>query len=363
MTDLRQTVFYPLHRELGAKMVAFAGYCMPLRYPAGVIAEHHHTRAAAGLFDISHMGQFLLGGASAARQLEKLCPGDITGLQSGQQKYTVFTNDQGGIIDDLIITRLDEEYHLVVNAACKAKDYAHLQRHLPGDCRLRELSGQALLALQGPRSAEILEKYCPEASALAFMSACKTEIHGMPCQIARCGYTGEDGFEIAIANEQAMPLARMLLAEDAVQAIGLGARDTLRLEAGLSLYGHELNETVTPVEAGLAWLVKNQRGSYPCSAIIQRQLQQGPPCKRIGLRPEGRILLREGAALCNAAGERVGTVTSGGFGPTVGGPIAMARVATTHSAPGTSLYATIRNHQVAVTSVSLPFVPHHYHRP
>ncbi len=363
MTNLQQTALHPLHLELGAKMVAFAGYRMPLRYPAGIIAEHRHTRSAAGLFDISHMGQFLLCGESAAEQLEKLCPGDISRLQSGQQKYTVFTNEQGGIIDDLIITRLGEEFHLVVNAACKTKDYAHLQRHLTTDCRLQELTGQALLALQGPASAKRLEKFCPEAAGLAFMTTCSAEIQGMPCQIGRCGYTGEDGFEISIANGHALQLAELLLAEDAVQPIGLGARDTLRLEAGLSLYGHELSETVTPVEAGLAWLVKNPRGSYPGSAVIQQQLQQGAAYQRIGLRPEGKMLLREGTELCNAAGETVGEVTSGGFGPSVGGPTAMARVETAFAAPGTPLFATIRKQQVAVTSVSLPFVPHHYHRP
>ena len=363
MTDLQQTALLPLHLELGAKMVAFAGYRMPLHYTAGIIAEHRHTRSAAGLFDISHMGQFLLGGDSAAQQLERLCPGDITGLQPGQQKYTVFTNAQGGIIDDLIITRLDREFHLVVNAACKAKDYAHLQRHLPSECHLQELSGQALLALQGPRSAEIMEQFCPAAAGLTFMTACKTEIDNMPCRIARCGYTGEDGFEISIANGHARQLAERLLADDSVQPIGLGARDTLRLEAGLSLYGHELDETVTPVEAGLSWLVKNSPGGYPGRAVIQQQLQQGAARKRIGLRPSGKALLRENTELYNAAGEKVGAVTSGGFGPTVGGPIAMARVQAAHAVPGTPLYATIRGQQVASTSVSLPFVPHHYHRP
>lgn len=363
MTELHQTALHPLHLELGAKMVAFAGYRMPLHYAGGIIAEHRHTRSAAGLFDISHMGQFLLSGDSAARQLEMLCPGDITGLQPGQQKYTVFTNEQGGIIDDLIITRLDRDFHLVVNAACKIKDYTHLQRHLPGDCRLQELSGQALLALQGPRSAEIMEQFCPKAAGLTFMSACKTEIDAMPCQIARCGYTGEDGFEISIANGHARQLAELLLANDSVQPIGLGARDTLRLEAGLSLYGHELDETVTPVEAGLAWLVKNSPGDYPGSAVIQQQLEQGADRKRIGLRPSGKALLRENTELCDAAGEKVGEITSGGFGPTVGGPIAMARVLTEHAVPGALLYANMRGQQVSSTMVSLPFVPHHYHRP
>ena len=252
---LKQTPLYNLHLKLGAKMVPFAGYHMPLQYDKGIIHEHLHCRSQAGFFDISHMGQCLILGDSAAGELEQLTPSDITGLKSGKQKYTVLTNNDGGIIDDIIITRIDSGLMIIVNAACKDKDFAHLKSHLSGQCEFKELPDHALLALQGPLAATVMQKYSADAAGLSFMQACETEINGIPCTISRSGYTGEDGFEISVANQYAEHLACLLLAEDAVEAVGLGARDTLRLEAGLSLYGHELNETITPVEAGLQWVI------------------------------------------------------------------------------------------------------------
>jgi aminomethyltransferase len=359
---LKQTPLYNLHLKLGAKMVPFAGYHMPLQYDKGIIHEHLHCRSQAGFFDISHMGQCLILGDSADGELEQLTPSDITGLKSGKQKYTVLTNEDGGIIDDIIITRIDSGLMIIVNAACKDKDFAHLKGHLSGQCEFKELPDHALLALQGPLAAAVMQKHSADAAGLSFMEACETEINGIPCVISRSGYTGEDGFEISVANQYAEQLACLLLAEDAVEAVGLGARDTLRLEAGLSLYGHELKETITPVEAGLQWVFKKGHTQFPGVGIILDQLQQGAKKIRAGLLVESKIPVRDGCEIINSEDSVIGYVTSGGFSPSLGKPVAMALVDPASAGLGNTLYAIVRDRKIAVTVTKLPFIPHRYHR-
>lgn len=357
----RQTPLYSLHLELNAKMVEFAGYQMPVHYPKGIIHEHLHCRTETGFFDISHMGQCLILGENAAQELEKLVPSDIRNLKIGQQKYTVLTNPNGGIIDDIIVTRTASGLMLIVNAACKNKDFAYLKSQL-SDCEFKELSQQALFALQGVTAAKIMEKFSPAAAQLTFMQASETEINGILCQISRSGYTGEDGFEISVSNKNAETLARLLLAEDGVEPIGLGARDTLRLEAGLPLYGHELNETITPVEAGLKWLVKKDHQEFPGAAKILQQLQHGSETIRVGLLVESKIPVREGCVISDAENNPVGYVTSGSFSPSLGKPIAMAQINRTYATLGNTLYTQVRNTRIAVTITALPFIPHRYRR-
>ena len=379
---LKQTPLYNLHLKLGAKMVPFAGYHMPLQYDKGIIHEHLHCRSQAGFFDISHMGQCLILGDSAASELEQLTPSDITGLKTGKQKYTVLTNKDGGIIDDIIITRIDSGLMIIVNAACKDKDFAHLKSHLSAQCDFKDLPDHALFALQGPLAATVMQKYSADAAGLSFMQACETDINGIPCSISRSGYTGEDGFEISVANQYAEHLACLLLAEDAVESVGLGARDTLRLEAGLSLYGHELNETITPVEAGLQWVIKKSFDSaqdrtfgfaqgepydiaqfkFPGADIILDQLQHGTQKIRAGLLVESKIPVRDGCEIINSEDIVVGYVTSGGFSPSLGKPVAMALLDPASAGLGNTLYAIVRDRKIAVTVTKLPFIPHRYHR-
>jgi aminomethyltransferase len=359
---LKQTPLYNLHLKLGAKMVPFAGYQMPLHYDKGIIHEHQHCRSQAGFFDISHMGQCLILGDSAASELERLTPSDITGLKSGTQKYTVLTNNEGGIIDDIIITRIDSGLMIIVNAACKDKDFSYLKSHLSGRCDFRELPDHALFAIQGPAAASVMQKYSADAAGLSFMQACETEINGISCNISRSGYTGEDGFEISVASQYAEQLACLLLAEDAVEAIGLGARDTLRLEAGLSLYGHELNETITPVEAGLQWLFKKGHNQFPGADKILSQLQHGSEKIRAGLLVESKIPVRDGCDIINNEDRVIGYVTSGSFSPSLGKPIAMALLERNSVSLGNTLYAMVRDRKIAVTVTKLPFIPHRYHR-
>ncbi len=364
------TPLHDLHVELGAKMVPFAGYDMPVQFPAGIMQEHRHTRGAAGLFDVSHMGQFVLRGASAAHTLEQLLPVDAEALAIGQQTYTQFTNENGGIDDDLIVCRWSEDsFFLVVNAACKQQDFDHLQQHTPDDCELVELSNQALLALQGPQAVNVLQTLCPEICELSFMQGCWVRIGQHECFITRSGYTGEDGFEISIANDAADSLARRLLSNNAVQPIGLGARDSLRLEAGLCLYGHDLNEHTSPVAAGLTWSISKSRrrggakqGGFPGADIILAQIENGTEQKRVGLNIIGKAPVREGAKLFTADGQACGHVTSGGFGPSVNQPVAMAYVDTACKAAGTELFAEVRNKRIPVQVATLPFTPHRYHR-
>ncbi|WP_036306481.1 glycine cleavage system aminomethyltransferase GcvT [Methyloglobulus morosus] len=359
---LKETPLYQFHLDLGGKMTVFAGYRLPVQYRHGIIHEHLHCRTHAGFFDISHMGQCLISGDEAAGELERLTPSDIAGLKSGQQKYTVLTNDEGGIIDDIIITRIASGFIVIVNAACKEKDFHYLASRLSAHCHFVELTDQALFALQGPASAAIIRKFSAHTADLPFMTAHETELGGIKCTISRSGYTGEDGFEISVPNKNAVALADLLLAEPGVTAIGLGARDTLRLEAGLCLYGHELNETVTPVEAGLHWLIKKGCSDFPGADKINRQSQQGPERIRVGLSVDGKQPVREGSAIVNSDNDAIGHVTSGGFAPSLGKPVAMAMLDRNYSTLDTRLYAKVRERQVAVTVTRLPFIPHHYHR-
>jgi aminomethyltransferase len=359
---LKQTPLYNLHLELGAKMVPFSGYLLPVQYDKGTLHEHQHCRSHAGFFDISHMGQCLVLGDDAVHGLEKLVPGNIAGLKVGEQKYTVLTNNDGGVMDDIVITRIESGLMVIVNAACKDKDFKYLYNHLSGQCCFNELSGQALFALQGPAAASIMERFSEQAAKLSFMHACGTYINGIKCNVSRSGYTGEDGFEILVGNHYAEQLARALLAEDEVEPIGLAARDTLRLEAGLCLYGHELNESITPVEAGLQWLFKRSHDQFPGADIILAQLQQGPEKIRAGLLVNSKVPVRQGSVIYNSEDFAVGYVTSGSFSPSLGQPIAMALLDRSSADVGNTLYAKVRDHHVPVTVTPLPFVPHRYHR-
>ena len=360
--SLKHTPLHALHLELGARMVPFAGYDMPVQYPAGILAEHLHTRAKAGLFDVSHMGQVRLHGGQPAQALETLVPGNIAGLEEGRIRYTLFTGESGGILDDLTVGSAGDHLTLVVNAARKEFDYAHLRAHLVAT-DLEVLEDRALLALQGPMAAAVLTRYAPAAGFLVFMSFAPIAIHGIPCMVARAGYTGEDGYEISVAADRADELAHMLLDEPEVEPAGLGARDSLRLESGLCLYGHDLDETTTPVEGGLGWTIPRERreqGGFPGAAVIRRQLEQGAARKRVGILPEGKAPAREGTVVIGPDGKETGVVTSGGFGPSVGGPVAMGYVAPALATVGTELGLVVRGTTHAARVVKLPFVPHRY---
>ena len=362
---LARTPLHDEHSALGATLVPFAGYAMPVRYGPGIMAEHTHTRSAAGLFDVSHMGQLRLTGPGAVGALERLVPGDIAGLAPSAMRYTQFTNDDGGILDDLIATRTDDGLHLVVNASCKEQDIAHLQRRLDAGVGLSVLSERALVALQGPKAAAVLERHAPGCAGLAFMTASTFAIGGVEALVSRCGYTGEDGFEISVPEDEVVALWRSLMAEPEVEPVGLGARDSLRLEAGLCLYGHDIDETTSPVEAGLAWSIgkrRRQEGGFPGAARIQRELAEGPPRRRVGILPDGKAPAREGTAVLNADGDKIGTVTSGGFGPTAGRPVAMGYVAADAAEIGRPVSLLVRGKARPATIVKLPFVPHNYHR-
>jgi aminomethyltransferase len=355
-----------LHRALGAKMVPFAGYDMPVQYPTGVLAEHNWTRGHAGLFDVSHMGQVRLEGGGAAAALERLVPGDIAGLKPARMRYTLFTNDQGGILDDLMVTNVGDHLFLVVNAACKAADLAHLQTHIANDCRVVPLPDRALLALQGPEAVAVLAQHAPDAAKLGFMTGAAMTVAGLACFVTRSGYTGEDGFEISVASDATERLARALLDDPRVKPIGLGARDSLRLEAGLCLYGHDIDQTTTVIEADLAWAIQKRRresGGFPGAAIILKQLAEGAPRKRVGLKPDGKAPAREHTQITTPDGAALGEITSGGFGPTVGGPIAMGYVAARQAAPGTPVQLIVRDQPRPAAVAPLPFTPHRYHRP
>lgn len=362
-TALRTTPLHDLHRALGARMVPFAGYDMPVQFPLGVMQEHLHCRQKAGLFDVSHMGQLRLYGDDRNENLQRLVTADVQNLAHGRTRYTLFTNENGGILDDLMVTNAGDHLYLVVNAACKAADIAHL-RDIFGD-QLEVLEDAALIALQGPAAAAVMAKLAPASQDLVFMTSMTMEIAGHTCIVTRAGYTGEDGFEISIAAEHAMDLATLLLQHPEVEAIGLGARDSLRLEAGLCLYGHDIDSTTTPVEAGLIWAISKSRrlaGGFPGAAIIEEQIAAGVARKRVGIRPLGRAPVRDGSVLMSEDGSEIGWVTSGGFGPSVGGPVAMGYVETTQSPVGTTLNAIVRGKPLAVKVTSLPFVPQNYYR-
>lgn len=364
-----RTPLYQLHLELGAKMVPFAGYDMPLQYPTGILKEHNHTRTQAGLFDVSHMGQLRLSGPDAASALESLVPVDIIDLPVNQQRYAVFTSTQGGILDDLMVSNGGDHLFLVVNAACKQQDTEHLRQHLSGRCKIEELTDRSLLALQGPAAAAVMARLAPETAQMVFMQTAKVRLAESECFISRSGYTGEDGFEISVPNQQAEALARLLLAQPEVAPIGLGARDSLRLEAGLCLYGHDMDTTTTPVEASLGWALSKARrsggvraGGYPGAEAIQGQLDQGVARKRVGLLIKDRMPAREGAELVDADGKIVGKITSGGFGPTVGAPVAMGYVESAHAQIGSALHAMVRGKPIPVEVAKMPFSPARYFR-
>ncbi len=365
---LAQTALHALHLELGARMVPFAGYSMPVQYRDGVLKEHLHTRAEAGLFDVSHMGQVMLSGTGAAAALETLVPVDILALPVGQQRYAVFTNEHGGVMDDLMVANFGSFLLVVVNAACKDQDIAHMRERIGMNCHIDVLSDRSLLAIQGPAAVEVMARFVPELASLLFMSVASVEVLGVDCLVSRSGYTGEDGFEISVPSYSAERLARELLRHPEVKPIGLGARDSLRLEAGLCLYGHDLDAQTTPIEGSLLWALSKVRraggaraGGYPGSEAIQRQISQGAGRKRVGLLPRDRIPIREGVELVDQ-GCLVGVVTSGGFGPTLNAPCAMGYVSADLAHPGTVLQAVVRGKPVPVEIVRTPFVPQRYYR-
>lgn len=362
---LQRTALHALHVELGAKMVPFAGYDMPVQYPDGILKEHLHCRAAAGLFDVSHMGQARIDGAGAVTALESLVPGDLAALAPGRMRYTMFTSESAGILDDLMVTaREDGGLFVVLNAACKSADMKHLRASLAG-ASATLMDDRALLALQGPAAAAVMARLAPGAEKLAFMSAAAMNVAGIGCFVSRSGYTGDDGYEISVPSSRAEDLARKLLGEPEVKPIGLGARDTLRLEAGLCLYGHDIDTTTSPIEAGLAWTISKRRraeGGFPGFSRIARELADGPLRKRIGIRPEGRAPARDGTGVSDAAGKPIGTITSGGFSPTLNAPIAMGYVAAAAAAPGTELGLDVRGKLLPARVATMPFVPHRYHK-
>jgi aminomethyltransferase len=346
-------------------MVAFAGYEMPVQYPSGILGEHLHTRSQAGLFDVSHMGQLRLTGGNPDKALEALVPGDLLTLAPLRMRYTLLLNEEGGILDDLMATRVADGLSLVVNAARKEADLAHLRTHLDSATKVEMAEDRALLALQGPAAAAVLSRFCNGIPGLGFMAAMATTLAGCGCLVSRSGYTGEDGFEISLPADGAARVAEMLLAQPEVQPVGLGARDSLRLEAGLCLYGHDIDETTTPIEAGLGWTIANRRraeGGFPGAAMVLRQLAEGAARLRVGIRPDGRAPAREDTPIVSNAGEKLGRVTSGGFGPSVGGPIAMGYVNRSHGVDGTPLALLVRGTARSARVVRLPFVPHRYQR-
>lgn len=361
----KRTALYDLHLELGGKMVPFAGYDMPVQYPDGILKEHLHTRENAGLFDVSHMGQVVISGKKPAAAIEKLVPGDIQSLKPSEMRLTVLTNDAGGILDDLIITRRENDLFIVVNAGCKEQDIALFREKLAGDTTITVLEDRALVALQGPKAAAVLSRFNEAVSAMSFMSFQELSIAGADCFVTRSGYTGEDGYEISIPNDKAVEVCRKLLAEAEVAPIGLGARDSLRLEAGLCLYGHELTETTTPASAGLLWTISKRRreeGGFPGAKIILDEIAAKPKMKRVGILPEGRAPAREQTEIADMDGNIVGEITSGGFSPTLQGPIAMGYVPLALSKVDTPLQLMVRGKARAASVVKMPFVEQRYYR-
>jgi aminomethyltransferase len=375
-SPLKRTPLHALHVACGGKMVPFAGYDMPVQYATGVLREHLHTRNAAGLFDVSHMGQIALRPKSgkvedAALALERLVPQDIVAVAPGRQRYAQFTDAAGGLLDDLMVANFGSHLFLVVNAACKALDEAHLRSHLSEACLIEPLADRALIALQGPKAESVLTKFCADVAAMRFMDSGPRTIDGIDCFVSRSGYTGEDGFEISVPADRAEALARTLLADSDVLPIGLGARDSLRLEAGLCLYGHDIDTTTTPVEGALEWSIQKSRrtggpraGGFPGADKILEQLQNGAPRRRVGLRPEGRAPVREGAPLFADATstEALGKVTSGGFGPSINAPVAMGYLPSSHATIGGQVFAELRGQRLPLRIAAMPFVPNTYKR-
>ncbi|MFK0572946.1 glycine cleavage system aminomethyltransferase GcvT [Endozoicomonas sp.] len=367
---LKKTPLYDLHRTQGARMVPFAGYEMPVQYPLGVKNEHLHTRNKAGLFDVSHMGQLKLSGNHADRFLETLVPVDIIDLPVGKQRYALFTHETGGILDDLMVTRYDDCLYLVVNAACKEQDICHIQSCLPDDIELEILSDRALIALQGPMAAEVMARIIPDVADMVFMDSRQLHIDSVPCFVSRSGYTGEDGFEISIPEKEADRITRLLFDQPEVELVGLGARDSLRLESGLCLYGHDIDVNTTPVEASLIWAIsKNRRsngertGGFPGSEKILKQIDtKQVSTKRIGLIGSSRAPVREGAELVNEQDQVIGRVTSGTYGPSIEAPVAMALVKADYATLGTEVYALVRSKKLPMTVSKMPFIEQRYFR-
>lgn len=360
--DLKQTPLHALHEELGAKMVPFAGYAMPVQY-TGIIAEHQHTRQQASLFDVSHMGQAILRGEDAITVLETLVPSDLQNLAVGKTTYSVLTNERGGIIDDLMVSRAGDHLFLVVNASRKERDFEHIGSRLGVGCELEELAERSLLALQGPAAAEVLARFAAPSRHMVFMTSENLNIADIPCFVSRSGYTGEDGFEISVPSEHADRLARLLLGEAEVRPAGLGARDSLRLEAGLCLYGNDIDEDTTPVEAALAWVIAKRRraeGGFPGADVILRQIAEGVDRKRVGLQPDGKVPARAHAEVLDRQGNAIGEVTSGSFGASVAGPIAMGYVNIEHARPEAPVDFIVRGKALPGRVVRLPFVEHNY---
>jgi len=362
-TDLKRTPLYDLHVSLGAKMVPFAGYLMPVQYPAGILTEHRQTRTAAGLFDVSHMGQARLDGKDAAQAIETLVPADIMGLGANRQRYALFTNETGGILDDLMVCNAGDHLKLVVNAACKEADFAHLEKHIGNRVKFKRIDDHALLALQGPAAGKVLSSLDSQASSMVFMEGRPLKLDGIPCFVTRSGYTGEDGYEISVPVTAAEKLARRLLDHPDVRPIGLGARDSLRLEAGLCLYGSDIDTTTTPVEAALTWSIgkrRREQGGFPGSDVILQQLKEGPKRLRVGIAPEGRAPARGHTAITAADGKKIGEITSGGFAPSLDRPIAMGYVTVNMAKSDTAVNLLVRDKPLPARIVPLPFVPNRY---
>ncbi|UWQ49020.1 glycine cleavage system aminomethyltransferase GcvT [Leisingera caerulea] len=365
MTDApKRTPLYDLHVELGGKMVDFAGWEMPVQYPMGIMGEHKQCREKAALFDVSHMGQVILRGDNVGEKLETLCPQAYATLKEGKARYGFFTNEEGGIMDDLIVSNAGDHYFVVVNAALRHQDIPHMQANLDG-VEVTEIFDRALVAVQGPKAEDVVGGLCPAARDLKFMETTVADIDGAECRISRLGYTGEDGYEISIPEADAIRISKLFLAHDDCEPAGLGARDSLRLEAGLCLYGNDIDQSTSPIEASLSWAIQKRRkedGGFPGAARIQKELAEGPSKKLVGIKPEGRAPARQGVEVQSEGGDTLGTITSGSFGPTVGGPVAMGYVAADHAAPGTKVNLIIRGKAQPAEIVALPFVTQNYKR-
>ncbi|TMV05651.1 glycine cleavage system aminomethyltransferase GcvT [Ruegeria sediminis] len=365
MTDApKRTPLFDLHVELGGKMVDFAGWEMPVQYPMGIMGEHNQCREKAALFDVSHMGQVMLKGENVGEKLEAICPQVFSSLKEGKARYGFFTNDAGGIMDDLIVSNAGDHFFVVVNAALRHQDIPHMKASLEG-VEVTEIFDRALIAVQGPSAEDVVGGLCPAARDLKFMETAIGDIDGVACRISRLGYTGEDGFEISIPKDKAIGIARAFLAHEDCEPAGLGARDSLRLEAGLCLYGNDIDQTTSPVEANLSWAIQKRRreeGGFPGSARIQKELAEGTMRKLVGIRPEGRAPARQGVEIQNLGGDTIGQITSGGFGPTVGGPVAMGYVSAGHDRPGEKVNLIIRGKAQPAEVVALPFVTQNYKR-
>lgn len=360
----KRTPLYELHVELGGKMVDFAGWEMPVQYPMGIMGEHNQTRTKAGLFDVSHMGQVILKGENVGEKLETLCPQAYSTLKEGKARYGFFTNEEGGIMDDLIVSNAGDHYFVVVNAALRHQDIPHMAANLDG-VEVTEIFDRALVAVQGPKAEDVVGTLCPAARDLKFMETTVADINGAECRISRLGYTGEDGYEISIPEDKAIAVSRAFLAHEDCEPAGLGARDSLRLEAGLCLYGNDIDTNTSPIEASLTWAIQKRRreeGGFPGADRIQREIAEGASRKLVGIKPEGRAPARQGVEVQCLEGNTIGQITSGGFGPTVGGPVAMGYVASGHATPGEKINLIIRGRAQPAEIVSLPFVQQNYKR-